>query len=70
MSDPGSSGTHPRLERIRTKARSPAGVSKAAGIATIIAALMAGGVVTTCRSLDDVAAFLAVLGVPSRAEVA
>ena len=28
---------------------------------------LAGGVVTTCRSLDDVAAFLATLGVPSRA---
>ncbi len=28
---------------------------------------LAGGVVTTCRSLDDVAAFLATLGVLSRA---
>ncbi len=28
---------------------------------------LAGGVMTTCRSLDDVAAFLATLGVPSRA---
>ncbi len=28
---------------------------------------LAGGVVTTCRSLDDVAVFLATLGVPSRA---
>ncbi len=28
---------------------------------------LAGGVVTTCRTLDDVAAFLATLGVPSRA---
>ena len=27
---------------------------------------LAGGVVTTCRTLDDVAAFLATLGVPSR----
>ena len=27
---------------------------------------VAGGVVTTCRSLDDVAAFLVTLGVPSR----
>ncbi len=30
---------------------------------------LAGGVVTTCRSLDDVAAFLATLGVPSSAMV-
>ena len=30
---------------------------------------LAGGVVTTCRSLDDVVAFLETLGVPSRAEV-
>ncbi len=29
---------------------------------------LAGGIVTTCRSLDDVLAFLATLGVPSRAE--
>ena len=29
---------------------------------------LAGGVVTTCRSLDDVAAFLVTLGVPCRAE--
>ena len=28
---------------------------------------LAGAVVTTCRTLDDVAAFLATLGVPSRA---
>ncbi len=28
---------------------------------------LAGGVVTTCRTLDEVAAFLATLGVPSRA---
>ncbi len=28
---------------------------------------LASGVVTTCRTLDDVAAFLATLGVPSRA---
>ncbi len=28
---------------------------------------LAGGVVTTCRTLDDVAAFIATLGVPSRA---
>ncbi len=27
---------------------------------------LAGGVVTTCRTLDEVAAFLATLGVPSR----
>ncbi len=30
---------------------------------------LAGGVVTTCRTLDDVAAFLATLGVPSRVTV-
>ncbi len=28
---------------------------------------LAGGIVTTCHSLDEVAAFLATLGVPSRA---
>ncbi len=28
---------------------------------------LSGGIVTTCRTLDDVAAFLATLGVPSRA---
>ena len=28
---------------------------------------LAGGIVTTCRTLDDVAAYLATLGVPSRA---
>ncbi len=27
---------------------------------------LSGGVVTTCRTLDEVAAFLATLGVPSR----
>ncbi len=31
---------------------------------------LAGGIVTTCRTLDDVAAFLATLGVPSRAHSA
>ena len=31
---------------------------------------LAGGVVTTCRTLDDVAVFLATLGVPSRAHSA
>ena len=36
-------------------------------IETHDAITLAGGVVTTCRSLDDVAAFLAMLGVPSRA---
>ncbi len=30
---------------------------------------LAGGVVTTCRTLDDVTAFLATLGVPSRTSV-
>ena len=30
---------------------------------------LAGGGVTTCRTLDEVAAFLAMLGVPSRASV-
>ncbi len=34
---------------------------------THYAITLAGGVVTTCRSLDDVAAFLATLGVHSRA---
>ncbi len=37
-------------------------------IETHDAITLAGGVVTTCRSLDDVAAFLVMLGVPSRAE--
>ena len=37
-------------------------------IETHEAITLAGGVVTTCRSLDDVAAFLATLGVPCRAE--
>ncbi len=36
-------------------------------IETHEAITLAGGVVATCRSLDDVAAFLATLGVPSRA---
>ena len=36
-------------------------------IETHEAITLAGGVVTTCRSLDDVAAFLATLGVPCRA---
>ena len=31
------------------------------------AVTLAGGIVTTCRTLDEVAAFLATLGVPSRA---
>ena len=31
------------------------------------AIILAGGVVTTCRTLDEVTAFLATLGVPSRA---
>ncbi len=31
------------------------------------AIVLAGGVMTTCRTLDDVAAFLATLGVPRRA---
>ena len=31
---------------------------------------LAGGIVTTCRTLDDVVAFLATLGVPSRAHSA
>ena len=31
---------------------------------------LAGGVVTTCRSLDEVIGFLATLGVPSRARAA
>ncbi len=38
-----------------------------AQIETHDAIILAGGVVTTCRSLDEVAAFLATLGVPSRA---
>ncbi len=36
-------------------------------IETHDAITLAGGVVTTCRTLDEVAAFLATLGVPSRA---
>ncbi len=38
-----------------------------AQIETHDAITLAGGVVTTCSSLDDVAAFLAALGAPSRA---
>jgi len=33
------------------------------------AIVLAGGIVATCRSLDDVAAFLATLGIPCRARV-
>ncbi len=40
-----------------------------AQIETHDAITLAGGVVTTCRSLDDFAAFLATLGVPSRTSV-
>ena len=39
-------------------------------IETHDAITLAGGVVTTCRSLDDVVAFLDTLGVPSRAHSA
>ncbi len=38
-----------------------------AQVETHDAITLSGGVVTTCRTLDDVAAFLATLGVPSRA---
>ena len=38
-----------------------------AQIETHDAITLAGGVVTTCRTLDEVAAFLTTLGVPSRA---
>ncbi len=62
---------------IPTKSRAVAGISKAMGLKagrcmspaqreTHHAITVAGGVVTTCRSLDDVAAFLVTLGVPSR----
>ncbi len=64
---------------IPTKSRAAAGVSRAMGlktgrnrlspaqIETHDAITLAGGGVTTCRSLDDVAAFLGILGVPNRA---
>ncbi len=39
-----------------------------AQIETHDAITLAGGIVTTCHSLDDVATFLATLGVPNRAE--
>ncbi len=38
-----------------------------AQIETHVATTLAGGIVTLCRSLDDVTAFLATLSVPSRA---
>ena len=63
---------------IPAKSRAAAGISRAMGLKAgrgmspaqreaHDAITLAGGVVTTCRSLDDVAAFLATLGVPSRA---
>ena len=33
------------------------------------AIVLSGGVVTTCRTLDEVAAFFVTLGIPCRAEV-
>ncbi len=41
-----------------------------AQVETHDAITLAGGVVTTCRTLDDVVSFLATLGVPSRAHSA
>ena len=41
-----------------------------AQVETHDAITLAGGVVTTCRTLDDVVTFLATLGVPSRAHSA
>ncbi len=66
---------------IPAKSRAAAGSSKAMGlkagrdrlspaqIETHDAITLAGGGVTTCRSLDDVAAILGILGVPNRARV-
>ncbi len=62
---------------IPAKPRAAAGISRAMELKagrgmspaqreTHHAITVAGGVVTTCRSLDDVAAFLVTLGVPSR----
>ncbi len=44
------------------------GRSSPAQLETHEAITLAGGVVTVCKSLDEVSAFLATLGVPCRAE--
>ncbi len=63
---------------IPAKSRAAAGISQAMGLKVgrdrlspaqleaHDAITLAGGVVTTCRTLDEVAALLATLGVPSR----
>ncbi len=71
------------INPIPAKSRASAGVSKAMGlragtpdivlcwkgrfVGIELKVVLVGAVVTMCRTLDDVAAFLATLGVPSRA---